>query len=178
VKTFDDWVADLGVKHRHKDAFWHLVWSGADALPAVRRGLVSDDDGVRIGCTKVLDHLVDEECWPELIAMIDDDNPEVRAWTLHSLACERCKEQGCSLPERDAVLPPAIRALESDPDQHVRQMAVGVIAKWMYDDGVAADALRRAHAADPHPSVRKKAGWFVPGGALYEKHRPKARATR
>lgn len=176
MKSFDDWVAELGIKHRHKDAFWHLVLSGADALPAVRRGLTSHDDAIRIGCTKVLDHLVDEECWPELIAMIGDDNPEVRAWTLHSLACDKCKEQGCSLPARHEVLPPAIRALASDPDQHVRQMAVGVIAQWMYDQGDAAAALQRAHEHDPHPAVRKKAGWFVPGGARYERMKP--RVTR
>jgi HEAT repeat protein len=174
VKSFDEYVQDLGVKHRFKQAFWHLVLSGADALPAVRRGLLSDDDAIRVGCTRVLDHLVDEESWPELIAMIDDDNPEVRAWTLHSLACDRCKESGCSLPERNEVLPPAIRALESDPDQHVRQSAVGVIAQWMYDESDAAAALARAHVSDPHPAVRKKAGWFIPGGARYERLKPRA----
>jgi HEAT repeat protein len=176
VKSFDDYVRDLAVKHREKQAFWHLVLSGPPALPAVRRGLLSEDDAIRVGCTKVLDHLVDEDSWPELIAMIDDDNPEVRRWTLHSLACERCKESGCSLPERNEVLPPAIKALESDPDQHVRQSAVGVVAQWMYDESDAAAALARAHASDPHPAVRKMAGWFVPGGARYE--RLKARVTR
>ncbi|HVV36486.1 MAG TPA: HEAT repeat domain-containing protein [Acidimicrobiales bacterium] len=174
MTPYDNWVADLAVKHRAKDAFWRLVLSGPAALPAVRRGLVSDNDDIRVGCTKVLDHLVDEESWPELIAMIDDANPDVRMWTLHSLACDRCKESGCALPERSEVLPPAIRALESDPDQHVRQMAVGVIAQWMYDDADAAAALRRAHEADPHPAVRKKAGWFIPGGARYERLKPRA----
>jgi HEAT repeat protein len=173
VKTYDDFVAELAIKHRAKEAFWHLVLSGPPALPAVRRGLVSEDNEIRIGCTKVLDHLVDEESWPELIAMIDDADAEVRAWTLHSLACERCKESGCALPDRSEVLPPAIRALESDPDQHVRQMAVGVVAQWMYDDAEAAAALLRAHESDPHPSVRKKAGWFVPGGARYERLKPR-----
>ncbi|MEY2418381.1 MAG: hypothetical protein QOG90_1061 [Actinomycetota bacterium] len=176
MKSYDDYVAELAIKHRFKEAFWHLVVSGPPALPAVRRGLTSDDVEIRVGCTKVLDHLVDEESWPELIAMIEDDNAEVRAWTLHALACERCKESGCSLPDRVHVLPPAIRALASDPDQHVRQHAVGVVAQWMYDEGDAAAALQRAHESDPHPAVRKKAGWFVPGGARYERLKP--RVTR
>ena len=174
--TFDDYVAQLAIPHRSKHAFWHLVLSGADALPAVRRGLASDDHAVRLGCTRVLDHLVDEESWPELIAMLDDDDAETRYWALHSLACERCKDNACR-PTKSEVLTPAIRILHSDPDRHVRSSAVGVVAMFVHTDGEAERALVDAHTTDPDPAVRKKAGWFVPGGVRYEKTKPRA-ATR
>ena len=176
IDEFDQYVAWLGVAHRAKHAFWHLVLSGEDALPAVRRGLASDNNDVRVGCTKVLDHLVDDESWPELVAALDDPDPRVRMWALHALSCDRCKDNSCRADKAD-VLPRAVRILESDPDRHVRAHAVGLVGRWVHDDdGVAVAALINAHDNDPHPAVRKSAGWVTPGGPIYEKTKP--RATR
>lgn len=173
--TYDDYVAQLAIPHRAKDAFWHLALSGPDALPAVRRGLTSDDHAVRLGCTRVLDHLVDEESWPELIAMLDDTDPATRFWALHSLACDKCKDNACR-PAKADIFRHALNMLQTDPSRHVRAMAVELVGRFVHEDPTAEAALVAAHAHDPDPSVRKKAGWFAPGGTRWQKTRP--RVTR
>src|SRR3954463_877923 len=69
---FAGWVALLGDPIRAKHAYWHLVMSGTSALPAVRCGLRDDNPEVRMYCAKALDHLVDEDAFPDLVAMLDD----------------------------------------------------------------------------------------------------------
>jgi HEAT repeat protein len=177
VKTYDDYVAELAIKHRESAAFWHLVYSGEAALPAVRKGLSSRDPKIRRDCTRVLDHLVNEDSWPELIAMVGDRDPNVRAWALHSLACDRCKENSCR-PDKDEVMLRAISAMQTDPVAGVRSMAVEVVARWVYDDADAEAAITDVRDSDPDPGVRKKAGWFAPGGVRYEKKKPKSRPRR
>jgi len=169
---FFAWVERLAVPHHQREAMWHLVLSGPAALDAVRAGLAHDDPAVRRGCTDVLDHLVDDDALEDLVAMVTDDDAEVRVRALHALACDRCKENGCS-PSMASVLPAAIDRLEHDPVQHVRQMAVGAIARWVHDDERALAAVVDAHRNDAHPAVRKMAGWFVPGGPRYEKTKPR-----
>jgi hypothetical protein len=40
-------------------------------------------------------------------------------------------------------------------------------------------ALETARARDPSPTVRKKAGWFTPGGTIYQRTVPRvARLSR
>lgn len=169
------WVERLLVPHHHKEAFWHLILSGPDALPFVRAGLAHDDPVVRIGCTRVLDHLVDEESWDDLLEMLDDDDREVRWHALHALACDRCKENGCA-PTKATVLPHAMRLLREDPAAPVRAMAIEVAARWVHGDPDVEAAIAAVAAADPDRAVRKKAGWFVPGGVRYEKTKPRGRA--
>ncbi|MEN3271311.1 MAG: hypothetical protein V7636_72 [Actinomycetota bacterium] len=171
------WVERLTIDHHHKEAFWHLILSGPDALPAVRAGLAHDDPVVRAGCLRVLDHLVDDDAWGDLLEMLDDENAEVRFHALHALACDRCKENGCA-PTKATVLPHALRVLRDDPAGPIRGMALEVVARWVHTDEVALDAITRAHESDPDRSVRKKAGWFVPGGPRYEKTKPKVRRGR
>lgn len=168
------WVERLAISHHHREAFWHLVLSGPRALDAVRTGLVHDDALVRKGCAGVLDHLVDDDGWPDLLGALDDPDPSVRVMVLHALACDRCKANGCS-PTKATVLPAAVERLRADPDKHVRNQALGVIGRWVHDDPAALAAVVAAQESDPDPSVRKKAGWYVPGGPRYEKTKPKAR---
>jgi HEAT repeat protein len=172
----DDLVAQLATTHRAQGAYRHLVLSGAPALPAVRRGLNHDNAAVRFHCVKALDHLVDEGSFPELIRMLRDDDWRVRQSALHALACDRCKENACR-PEIGAVLPPAIRLLESDPNKYVRAMAVEVVGRWVHTDALAAMAIITARDSDSEPSVRKKAGWYAPGGPIHRRTRP-SRARR
>lgn len=47
-----------------------------------RRGLLARGDHEY--CARALDHLVDEDSLPELIAMLEDPDPSVRADTLHA----------------------------------------------------------------------------------------------
>jgi len=173
--TDDDFAAWVGLfadPLRAKRAFWHLVLSGAPALPAVREGLRHSNPEVRRYCTKVLDHLVDEESFGDLVRVLDDPDPRVRADALHALACDRCKQGGC-LPSKDAVLGPAIDALLHDPDKHVRAHAVGVVGRWVHSDESAVAALIAAREQDPDPSVRKRASWDAPGGTIFTKTLPR-----
>jgi len=168
------WVERLAIPHHQRDAMWHLVLSGPPALDAVRAGLAHDDPAVRRGCTDVLDHLVDDAALADLVEMVTDDDVEVRVRALHALACERCKENGCT-PDAASVLPAAIDRLRNDPNRHVRAHALGAVARWVHHSTDAFEAVAAA-LHDPDPTVRKKASWFVPGGPRYEKTKPKIRA--
>lgn len=171
VEDYEGWVRLLGDPVRARRAYWHLLHSGSAALPAVRDGLRSARGDVRMYCAKALDHLVDEESFPGLIELLDDPDPRVRWDTLHALACDRCKQTTCR-PEKADVLPRAIQLLQQDPSHHVRMIACEVVARWVHADTSAEDALVKARDADPAPSVRKKAGWYAPGGTIYNKTQP------
>ena len=119
-------------------------------------------------CARALDHLVDEESFPELVSMLDDPDPRVRWDTLHALACDRCKDNSCR-PAKHDVLPRAVALLNADPSPDVRAIACEVVGRWVHDDDTAADALAYARDNDPAATVRKKAGWYAPGGVIYQK---------
>jgi HEAT repeat protein len=146
--------------------------AGAGATPAVRAGLAHPDPTVRVGCCQVLDHFLDDDAVPELIENMSHPDPQVRSWAVHALACDRCKEGACR-PGEGQFLADAIRMLSDDPARIVRQQAAALVGLAVHRDPAALAAIERAHRHDPHPVVRKIAGWFVPGGPRYEAIRPK-----
>lgn len=168
----DVWVALLADPLRHRRASWHLVLSGAAALDAVRRGVDHPDAAVRRGCATVLDHLADEASFPVLVDLLADEDSGVRVSALHALACDRCKDDSCR-PSQADVLDPAGRLLAGDPDAHVRAMAVEVVGRWVHTDPRAAAMLTAARDGDPSPAVRKKAGWYAPGGSVHRRTAPR-----
>jgi hypothetical protein len=109
----------------------------------------------------------------QLITMADDPDARVRIAAFHALTCDRCKGDTCA-PGADQVLEPALRHLASDPDAHVRERAAELAGKFVHTDDRAVTALQTAHAQDPSPAVRKKAGWFAPGGTIYQRTIPRA----
>jgi HEAT repeat protein len=117
--SYDRLVGDLAVDHRARHALRALIAAGAAATPAVRRGLRHDDAQVRARCCDVLDHVLDADAIPELIANVTHGDPTVRARALHALGCDRCKEGACRPAEAD-VVPLAIRLLREDPDRYVQ----------------------------------------------------------
>jgi HEAT repeat protein len=157
----------LAIPHVVKRAYHHLILSPR-AVSAVERGLRHGDDAVRAHCCKLLDRLADEGSYDPLIEMLQDTSPAARAEALHALACDRCKA-GVPTPDRESVLPLAIELLLTDEDKYVRAMAAEVVGKWAVVDEPAAAALTKAHERDAEPSVRKKAGWYAPGGSIYRK---------
>lgn len=176
VRTDNDaLVACLGDPQRTVAAYHELLRRGQDALGAIRAGLHHADPAVREGCCRLLDHLVDTESMDKLIAMADDPDARVRIAAFHALACDRCKDDACA-PGADRVLAPALAHLSSDPDPHVRTRAAELVGKFAHADARAVAALQVAHRHDPNPTVRKKAGWYAPGGPIYE--RTSASATR
>jgi HEAT repeats len=166
-------VDDLAVAHRRKEALRRLMAAGALATTALRHGLRHRDPAVRVGCCKVLDHFLDESAVPELTANLTHEDEMVRAWALHALACDRCKEGECR-PGEDDVLPIAIRMMQADRSRWVRQMAAGMVGPSAHRNEDARHALEHARDHDPHPVVRKVAGWYAPGGPIYRRISSKA----
>ena len=166
-------VSCLGDPQRTVAAHRELLRRGENALSAIRAGLRDENPAVREGCCRLLDHLVDTESMDELIAMADDPDARVRIAAFHALACDRCKGDSCA-PGPERVLEPALRHLVSDPDPHVRAMAAELAGKFTHSDARALAALKASQAEDPSPAVRKKAGWFTPGGTIYARTAPPA----
>jgi len=173
MDDFKAWVRLLADPLRSKGAFWHLVLSGRAARPAATEGLADPNPDVRRQCARVLDHLADESSFADLAGMLSDPDHQVRAAALHAVACDRCKEGTCR-PDKDMVLRPALQLLENDPHKHVRAMAAEVVGRYVHSDLDAEAGLVRAREADPDPSVRKKAGWYAPGGTIFNKTRPRS----
>ena len=167
-------VTCLGDPQRAVAAYHELLRRGDDAVAAIRAGLHHENPAVREGCCRLLDHLVDTGSMGQLIAMADDPDARVRVAAFHALACDRCKGGTCA-PGADEVLGPALRHLASDPDPHVRAMATELVGKFVHTDGRAITALETARAQDPNSAVRKKAGWYAPGGTIYKRTVSRAR---
>jgi HEAT repeat protein len=163
---YPGWVTHLADPARAKRAWWHLVLSGPQALPAVRAGLDDPDPVVRDYCVKALDHLADGDAFDDLLLLLDDPHPRVRADALHALVCDRCKTTTCR-PAKADVLGPAMRLLARDPSGGVRCMAIEVVGHYAHEDPDAAAALMEARDGDANATVRKKAGWYAPGGPVF-----------
>jgi hypothetical protein len=168
---YGGWVRLLADPIRSQRAFWHLVLSGPDALDSVQAGLDSPNADIRRWSTKAMDHLVDASGLATLVRMLDDPDPGVRLEACHALACDRCKDNACR-PDATAVLPRAIAVILDDPDAHVRAYAVELVGRWVHTRPEAEAAIIRSRDHDPSPAVRKKAGWYAPGGTIHRKTSP------
>ncbi|GAA4582478.1 hypothetical protein GCM10023194_17290 [Planotetraspora phitsanulokensis] len=161
-------VEALGSAPRTSSAYRHLLNRGRAAVPAIRAGLRHPDPVVREQCCRLLDHLLVEDAVEEMIAMLEDPVPSVRVAAVHALSCDRCKTDACR-PDEASVLAPGLRLLRHDPDAHVRAMAVELVGRFVHANAEAEAALTLAHKADPSPAVRKKAGWYAPGGTIHRR---------
>ncbi|MEU9958765.1 HEAT repeat domain-containing protein [Streptomyces sp. NPDC050982] len=168
----DALVRALGSEPRRPAAFRELMRLGSAAVPAVRRGLAHTEALVREQCCRLLDHLLVTEALDDLIAMLDDPSPQVRVAAVHALACDRCKSDACR-PDRAVVLPRGIQLLSRDPDAHVRNFAAELVGLSVHTHAEAVAALVRARDNDPSPAVRKKAGWYAPGGPIHLRTAPR-----
>lgn len=175
--AFRQWVDELGVRHRATEALRRLMAAGPAAAEMVRAGLRHPSPEVRVGCCKVLDHHLDESALPELIDNLAHPDEAVRAWAIHALACDKCKEGSCR-PGEDQVIPIAANMLIADRSRRVRQTAAGMVGEAVHRSPAALPALRYALAHDPHPVVRKICSWYVPGGPRYNALAPKPSRRR
>ncbi|MER5638058.1 HEAT repeat domain-containing protein [Kitasatospora sp. NPDC002227] len=164
-------VAALGDPQRAVPAYRELLRRGDDALGAIRAGLADGRAAVREGCCRLLDHLVDTDSMDLLIAMAEDPDATVRTAAFHALACDRCKGDTCA-PGADRVLQPGLVHLASDPDPQVRSMAAELVGKFVHTDARAEAALEESRRSDPSPAVRKKSGWYAPGGTIHRRTAP------
>lgn len=114
---------------------------------------------------------MDEEAIPALLMNLDDAE-EVRLMAMHALACDRCKEGACRPAEAD-VVEAAMHLLAEDPDRHVRMQAAHAFGPAVHRRAEAKETLVIAHERDPDPLVREVAGWYCPGGPIFERLRPR-----
>ena len=172
-QQIQQWIADLVVPHRQRDAANALLELGPVARPAVEEALLDDDPGIRAACTRLLDRLADNDSFDLMVLLLDDPDHRVRHHAMHALACDRCKtDDVCALP-REAIIPTAARLLADDPHSEVRTVALEVLGRWVHDDDVARTAIERAAADDSDAMVRKMAKWHLPGGRVYERTKPR-----
>ena len=159
-------IENLAVPHRAPDAYRTLMRVGRSALTAVRAGLRHESADVRYHCCRFLDHYLESGSLSDVLCMLDDIDERVRVSTLHTLACDRCKEGSCR-PDPSQVLPQAMKLLAGDSSPHVRAMAVEVVGQFVHAIPEAEAAVVNAARCDPSTKVRKKAGWYAPGGTIY-----------
>ena len=144
------WLALLGVPGQAEGAFALLQALPEDELRPLVLGAVTDADWrIRRSCCRLLDDLtLTPESIAALTARLDDVHPKVRRAALHSLACERCKPDGCALDIR-----PLFARMARDPSAAVRSMVVGTLS-WQNDSAWAAPIFAEAAASDPSAEVR------------------------
>jgi HEAT repeat protein len=167
-------VGELAFRYKAPKAYRRLLELGTKALPAVRAGLRHDIADVRLHCCRFLDRYLSPETLADLTEMLNDDDERVRCSALHTLACDRCKEGTCR-PKEAEVLPKALNLLQRDPDAHVRAMAIEVVGQFVHTNALAVAAISTALINDESSTVRKKAGWYAPGGPIHKRTEPKFR---
>ena len=150
---YDGWVRQLGKAERRQRAKIHLMGSGPPAVPALRRGLVHEDAVVRRFSAVILDHLLDDDAVPDLVAALDDDDPFVCARALHALACDACKQNECR-PADDLFVPRAFELMRTHPDPDVRASAIDALGKVGERSPEVARALADAAEEERHPGLR------------------------
>jgi HEAT repeat protein len=165
-------VGELAFPYKAPNAFRRLLEFGIKALPAVRAGLRHDNPDVRLHCCRFLDRYLSPDTLSDLMDMLNDDDERVRCSALHTLACDQCKEGTCR-PEEAEVLPKALKLLRRDPNAHVRAMAIEVVGQFVHTNPLASAAILATHQGDENPTVRKKAGWYVPGGPAHRRTMPR-----
>ena len=153
---YDGWVRELATSTRRQQAKRLLLAAGAPALPAIRRGLQHEQPMVRRVCVSLLDHLVDEASVPDLVAAIEDDDPEVVRRALHALACDQCKENACR-PGEDLWVPRALQLLRNDVHPDIRAGAIDALGKVVRRRADVAAALAELSGRDADPGLRNMA---------------------
>lgn len=92
-----------------------------EAKTALISGLDHPNAKVRWWCLQLMDHLADESYLEPILLKLSDPVAKVRRHAIHALSCGACKPKRQRLAIR---IGSALRAaLETDPDQRVREEA-------------------------------------------------------
>lgn len=146
-------VQALSDTKRAEEAFKHLLAIPSDLRRQVAlEGLEHRDWRVRRRCARVLDDVIlTDGSIRGLTRALADEHPKVRAAALHSLACEDCKPDGCTIDAAEIG-----RVMLDDPSSEVRRHALGALWGWT-EDGHSLDELRAIARDDPSARVRAAA---------------------
>ena len=169
---FESLIENLRIPHRAKQAYWTLLGAGSRAVPALKKGLSHPDAKVRVAVCGILDHSLEEDCIPDLRANLTHEDEAVRAWALHALACDRCKEGSCRPGENDTI-PVAVDMMLHDPSPLVRCKAIALVGESVHRRPASIDALREALEIESSPGNRKIIRWWLPGGPRFERTKPR-----
>src|SRR5262245_6095537 len=92
-----------------------------ESRSALISGLDHPNAKVRWWCLQLMDHLADESYLEPILSKLSDPVAKVRRHAIHALSCGACKPNRQRLAVR---IESALRtALETDPDQRVREEA-------------------------------------------------------
>jgi hypothetical protein len=144
----------------HDDTRWpawkRLVEIGIAAAPAVREGLRHGHWQVRKWCAGFLDHHSDPGSIPELLPLLHDPKSDVRLFAVHSLSCDRCKDEGMCNPVD--YVPHLIERIERDESIRVRRMSAVMLATGKPDLRSVA-VFERILATETDRKLRLHAEW-------------------
>ena len=125
----EELVAALADPETRVHAYFELHDHGAEALPAIREGLRHANWQVRKWSAMFLDHHADGTSLEALVPLLRDPKNEVRLWAVHSISCEKCKDN-CNPVD---VVPLLIERAEDDVSVRVRRMAVAMLGSQTLD---------------------------------------------
>jgi HEAT repeat protein len=124
---------------------------------AAIEGLRHQDWRVRRTSAFLLDRV---DLTPESVAALtealDDEHPQVRRKAVHSLSCEQCKPNSCTVDVR-----PLFERVIGDRSRLVRSMVLHVCTLHYMDNQWAIDLVARVAAADPSETTRAWAQSFI-----------------
>ena len=140
-----------------REAAWkRLEEMGAAAVPAVREGLRHGHWQVRKWCAAFFDHHSDTDSIPELLPLLHDPKSDVRLFAVHSLSCDRCKDEGLCNPVD--YVPHLVERIERDESIRVRRMAAVMLATGRPDVHVV-PVFDRILATEGDRKLRLHAEW-------------------
>jgi HEAT repeat protein len=146
----EELVAEFANGQTRWPAFLALYARGASALPAVRKGLQDADWHVRHWSAILADNFADAETLEALKPLLHDPKAEVRAWAVHSLSCETCKDG----PNTIDVIPLLLERIEQDTSINVRRQALAMLAHHRKPDPRALPLLRKCASGETDRKLR------------------------
>ena len=112
----------LGIPAERDAAWRRLNELGPKARDAALEGLGHASWQVRRWCALFFDRHPDAEALEAMKPLLRDPKSQVRMFALHTLACDRCKEDRVSTPSD--VVPLLIERIQQDESIRVRRHAV------------------------------------------------------
>jgi len=135
----EELVAEFANGKNRMAAFLALYARGVKALPAVREGLKHANWQIRRWSAIFADNFADGATLQALAPLLRDPKPEVRAWAVHSLSCEICKDG----PNPIDAIPLLLERIEGDPNIKVRRQAVAMLAHHRTPDARVLPAFKK-----------------------------------
>ena len=149
----DELVAEFANGQHRMPAFLALYSRGAEALPAIRRGLQHSNWHIRHWSAIVADNFADDETLRALTLLLQDPRAEVRVWAVHSLSCERCKDG----PTHVDAVPLLLERIEQDPNIKVRRQAVAMLAHHRAPDPRVLPFFKKIVSSETDAKLRRHA---------------------